>query len=63
MNSRPESTLKGKHAAINFHRVREAIDVGTLKVAKENTQTNQADILTKLMSGPEMKELLEKILW
>ena len=62
-NSRPESTLKKKHAAINFHRVREAIAAGTIKVAKENTQTNLADILTKLMPGPKMKELLENILW
>ena len=29
-NSRPESTLKKKHAAINFHRVREAIAAGTI---------------------------------
>ena len=62
-NSRPESTLKKKHAAINFHRVREAIAAGTIRVAKEGTQTNLADILTKLMPGPKMKELLENILW
>ncbi|KAI2514173.1 protein of unknown function DUF11 [Fragilaria crotonensis] len=62
-NSRPESTLKKKHAAINFHRVREAIAAGTIRVAKENTQTNLADILTKLMPGPKMKELLHNILW
>ena len=62
-NTRPESTLKKKHAAINYHRVREAIAAGTIKVAKENTQTNLADLLTKLMSGPKMKELLQHILW
>ncbi len=62
-NTRPESTLKKKHAAINFHRVREAVAAGTIKVAKENTQTNLADVLTKLMPGPKMKELLEHILW
>jgi hypothetical protein len=62
-NSRPESTLKKKHAAINFHRVREAIAAGTIRVAKESTQTNLADILTKLMPGPKMKELLHNILW
>ena len=56
-NSRPaESTLKKKHAAINFHRVREAIAAGTIKVAKTGTQTNLADILTKLMPGSKMKE-------
>ena len=62
-NSRPESTLKKKHAAINFHRVRESIAAGTIKVAKENTQTNLADILTKLMAGPKMKEFLKYTLW
>jgi hypothetical protein len=62
-NTRPEATLKKKHAAINFHRVREAIAAGTIKVAKEGTQTNLADILTKVMPGPKMKELLEHILW
>jgi hypothetical protein len=34
-NARLEATLKKKHAAINFHRVREAIAAGTIKVAKE----------------------------
>jgi hypothetical protein len=62
-NSKPESTLKKKHAAINFHRVREAIAAGTIKVAKEDTRSNLADILTKLMPGPKMKELLENLLW
>ena len=62
-NSRPESTLKKKHAAINFHRVREAIAAGTIKVAKEDTRSSLADILTKLMPGPKMKELLENLLW
>jgi hypothetical protein len=62
-NTRPEATLKKKHAAVNFHRVREAIAAGTIKVAKEGTQTNLADILTKLMPGSKMKELLEHILW
>jgi hypothetical protein len=63
-NSRPESTLKKKHAAINFHhRVREAIAAGTIKVAKEDTLSNLVDILTKLLPGPKMKELLENLLW
>jgi hypothetical protein len=62
-NSKPESTLKKKHAAINFYRVREAIAAGTIKVAKKDTRSNIADILTKLMPGPKMKELLENLLW
>jgi hypothetical protein len=56
--------LKKKHAAINYHRVlHEAIAAGRIKVAKAGTQTNLADILTKLMSGPKMKDLLQYILW
>jgi hypothetical protein len=62
-NSRPESTLKKKHTAINFHRVRKAIAAGTIKVAKEDTQSNLLNILTKLMPGPKIKELLENLLW
>ncbi len=62
MKAKPESPLKKKFAAINFHRVCEAIAAGTIKVAKEGKQTNLADILTKLMPGPKMKELLENIL-
>ncbi len=62
-NSRPESTLKKKHAAINFHRVREAIAAGTIKVAKEDTRSNLADILIKLMPGHKMKVFLEHFLW
>ena len=63
-NSQSESTLKKKHAAINFHRVREAIVAGTVKGrAKEDSRSNLADILTKLMPGPKIKELLENLLW
>ena len=61
-NSRPESTLKKKHAAMNFHRGREAIAAGRIKVAKEGTQTNLADTFKKLMPGYKMKELHEYIL-
>jgi hypothetical protein len=47
-NSQPESTLKKNHAAINFNRVREAIAAGTIKVAKEDTQSNLCSYLNKV---------------
>ena len=62
-NMKPESPLKKKHAAINYHRVREAIAAGTIQVAKEDTQTNLADILTKPLPGPRLRELIGHILW
>jgi hypothetical protein len=62
-SSNPESTLKKKHNAIAYHRVREAIAAGTIQLAKEDGQTNLADILTKLMPGPRLKALISCILW
>ncbi len=58
-----ESMLKKKHAAINYHRTREAIAAGTIRVAKEGTATNLADILTKLLNGPTLTAIISRILW
>ncbi len=44
---RPESTLKKKHNAIAYHRVREAVATGAIWIAWEDGKTNLADILTK----------------
>jgi hypothetical protein len=46
----PESTLSKKHNAINYHVIRESAAAGILRVAKEDTETNLADALTKLLS-------------
>ena len=59
----PESMLKKKHAAINYHRAREAIAAGTIMVAKEDTATNIADILTKCLPGPSLREHATRVLW
>jgi len=61
--SRPESTLKKKHLAIAFHRVREAAASGLLRIAKEDTETNLADMLTKPLAGPRLKELIRNVLY
>jgi hypothetical protein len=58
----PESVLKKKHNAIAYHKVREAVAQGTIRIAKEDGKTNLADILTKPLPGPRMKELLYHIL-
>ena len=62
-SSNPESMLKKKHAAINYHRTREAIAAGVIRVAKEDTKTNIADILTKCLPGPALREHAQRILW
>jgi len=45
--TKPESTLKKKHNAIAYHRVREAVAAGTVRIAWEDGNTNLADLLTK----------------
>ena len=59
----PESTLKKKHNAIAYHRVREAVASGTIRIAKEDGETNIADILTKSLPGPRLMMLAQRVLW
>ena len=56
----PESTLKKKHHSIAYHRCREAVAAGTIRVAKEGTHTNLSDLFTKLLPQPRREELLDK---
>lgn len=59
----PTSTLKKKHNSIAYHRVREAVASGVLRVAKVHTSENLADLLTKPLGGTLLKSLIERILW
>jgi len=59
----PTSTLKKKHNAIAYHRVREAVAAGLLRIAKVQSSENLADLLTKSLSGPALQNLIQKILW
>ena len=58
--SLPESTLKKKHHSIAYHRCREAVAAGTVRVAKEGTRTNLSDLFTKLLPQVQRDELLDK---
>jgi hypothetical protein len=59
----PESTLTKKHNAINFHIIREAAAMGMIRVGKEDTETNLADLLTKILSQPRRERLLQAIIY
>jgi hypothetical protein len=61
--TRPESTLQKKHNSIAYHRVREAVAAGTIRIAKEDSKTNIADLLTKPLNGPRLKDLCAKVLY
>jgi hypothetical protein len=54
----PESTLNKKHLSIAYHRCREAVAAHVIRIAKEGTKTNLADLFTKILSGPRREELL-----
>jgi hypothetical protein len=61
-STHPESALKKKHKAIAYHQVREAVACETIHIAFEPSETNLADILTKLLPGWKLKELCKRIL-
>ena len=61
--SMPESPLKKKHVAICYHRVREACASGTIRIAKEDTASNIADLLTKNLDRQRHRTLAGIILY
>ncbi|MGH3053464.1 MAG: reverse transcriptase domain-containing protein, partial [Gaiellaceae bacterium] len=59
----PDSSLKKRHNAISYHKVRECIAAKVIRLAKEDGTTNLADILTKPLSAPRMKFLSERMMF
>jgi hypothetical protein len=59
----PESILKKKSNAIAYHFVREAVVANVIRISYETSETNLADILTKVHTGPERLRLARMILW
>jgi hypothetical protein len=55
----PESTLKKKHHSIAYHRCREAVAAGVMRVAKQGTEKNLADLFTKILTVAQRNFLLE----
>jgi hypothetical protein len=51
------------HNATAYHRVRKAVASNTIHIAKEDSQTNIADILTKSLPGPRIKDLCSRVLY
>jgi hypothetical protein len=59
----PESTIKKKHHSIAYHYNREAVASGTIRIAKEDTTTNLADLFTKLLSAERRNFLIDKFMY
>ena len=60
---RPESVLSKKHLAICYHRVRETVAKGVIRVGKILTDYNLADLFTKPLPTDRRFELLSGIAW
>ena len=56
-----EARLHKKHNAICFHVVREASAAGWIRVGWEPTETNIADIFTKMLDTMQRRKLLRMI--
>ena len=61
--SLPQSTLRKKHNAVNYYMVREAAATGILRVVKEDTETNWADLLTNILGWKKRHKLIPNILY
>jgi hypothetical protein len=59
----PESVLSKKQHSLSYHAAREAVASGTVRVAKEDTLTNLADVFTKLMNKPKREGLLDRFMY
>ena len=58
-STQPERTLSKKHNGIAYHKTREAVAAGWIRIAHEPTATNLADLLTKPLSAERRKDLLD----
>ena len=59
----PESTLAKKHNAVAYHKVREAVAMGMIRVAWEDTHTNLADLLTKMLTQRDRERLIDRFMY
>ena len=58
----PESRLKKKHNSIAYHRIREAVAAGSILVYYEASESNLADLLTKVLPANKREPLIQGLL-
>ena len=57
-SSTPESLPRKKHHIIAYHMCREAVVAEICCIAKEDKNTNLADIFTKVLPRPRIEQLM-----
>ena len=58
-SSKPELVLRKNHHSVAYHNCREAVASGICCISKEDTETNIADIFTKVLPVPRQERLLD----
>ena len=61
--SQPEVTLSKKHNAICYHRIREAVAMGMIRIAWIDGKDNIADLFTKPLTVERRQHLLGNLLY
>ena len=59
----PSSVLNKKMHSVSYHYCREAVASGTCRIAKENTETNLADLFTKVLPRAKREDLLDRFMY
>ena len=57
------TTLKKKHNCITYHKVRESVAAGIIRLFKEDGESNLADILTKALGRIKRIYLRSRIMY
>ena len=59
----PESTLKKKSNSIAYHAVRESVAMGESLTGHVGTNSNPADLATKVLHGKKRRDMVLKLLY
>ena len=59
----PSSILNKKMHSVSYHYCRESVASGTCRIAKESTETNLADLFTKVMPKAKREDLLDRFMY
>ena len=57
-----EYILKKRHLSILYHAVRKAVADGKVRIGWVPTGRNISNLLTKVLEGPKIREIVNKIL-
>ena len=59
----PESTIKKKSNSIAYHAVRESVAMGKSLTGHVGTNSNMADLATKVLVGKKHRSMVNKLLY